>query len=58
MTSPNFVYDAHPDLVADFDAVPRMFIPEYDASHKMTGVLLQHAIGEEANFGNWCERRG
>jgi tRNA (cmo5U34)-methyltransferase len=41
-----FNYDDNPAVVEDFDRLPRMFIPGYDASHAMAAVLLQLNIGD------------
>lgn len=41
-----FDHDAPPDIVADFDRLPRLFIPGYDASHANAAVLMAEAIGE------------
>ena len=38
-------FDAEPTLVDNYDRMPRLFIPAYDASHVMAAALLRDAIG-------------
>lgn len=42
--------DAKPEIVADFDRLPRLFMPGYDASHAMAAVLLQEDIGDAGHI--------
>lgn len=46
----SFNYDENPAIVEDFDRLPRMFIPGYDASHNMAAVLLQLSIGDAGHI--------
>ena len=43
-------YDANPEIVEDFDRLPRLFIPGYDASHAIAAVLLQEHISDSAHI--------
>jgi len=43
-------YDANPEIVEDFDRLPRLFIPGYDASHAIAAVLLQEHISHTAHI--------
>ena len=45
-----FNYDDNPAVVEDFDRLPRMFIPGYDASHAMAAVLLQLSKGDTGDI--------
>ena len=49
-TPPILDYDQRPDIVEDFDRLPRQFIPGYDASHGMAATLLKLAIGERGHI--------
>lgn len=49
-TPPILDYDQRPDIVEDFDRLPRMFIPGYDASHAMAATLLKLAIGDTSHI--------
>jgi hypothetical protein len=48
-TSSRFDYDALPYIDADFDRLPRLFIPGYHASHAIAAVLLAEVIGESGH---------
>jgi tRNA (cmo5U34)-methyltransferase len=49
-TTATFNYDDNPAIVEDFDRLPRIFIPGYDASHVMAAVLLQLGIGNTGHI--------
>lgn len=42
-------FDAQQELVDNYDRMPRLFIPGYDASHAMAAALLLDSVAEDAN---------
>lgn len=51
MSTPQILdYDQRPDIVEDFDRLPRQFIPGYDASHALAATLLKLAIGAHGHI--------
>ncbi len=43
-------FDAEQELVDNYDRMPRLFIPGYDASHAMAAALLIDTLPDDANI--------
>lgn len=43
-------FDTHPDLVDNYDRMPRLFNPGYDASHAMAAALLIESMADDAQI--------
>lgn len=46
----DYRFDDNPGFVADYERMPRLFVPGYDAAHMMTAALLQLALPRDAHL--------